>query len=247
MQSGERHVPARRFHSHRSAVNVGSCNPPRADPIFNIGSTFTVVGTNSPNNFTQTVTLNPGTTSIDGGLLNLTQSIVDQGRGAWLVLDFMATTGNIAGNQTSPWEMQENGVRLVAPSNWTERYFDFGTDGVLANPTSTFPDGTSTTSVVLGTNPITGSGTVFLGTQTLCTSCTFINHFTDIDPFSTLGDRGINPADVNEYQTGLFLTPAPEPSGLLIFITALGGLVSLIRTGRFNSEVAERRPLAGTG
>jgi hypothetical protein len=120
---------------------------------------------------------------------------------------------------------------MVIHSNWTERYFDFGKDGVLANPTSTIPDGA--TPVILGTNPITGSGTVFIGTQTLCASCTLIDHFTDLNPFSQLADHGINPGDVNEYQTGLFLTPVPEPSGLVVLTMVLAGFVPLVRLDDF--------------
>src|SRR5271155_4843501 len=114
-------------------VAIAVSIPARADPIFNIGSSFTVVGTNSPNNFTETVTLNPGMSLIDNGALIFTQAIVDKPNGEWLVMDFQTSNGNdIAGIQNSDWELQQNTIKLVTRSDWTERYTIFGTDGVLA-------------------------------------------------------------------------------------------------------------------
>lgn len=177
-----------------------------ADPIFKVGSAFTLIGTNFPNNFTQTVTLNPGTTLIDGGTLSFTQSIVDQNGGEWLVFDFQTTDGaNVAGNQNAHWEIEENNIRLVKFSNWTERYFDWGTNGVLANPT-TIPPSFAEPGLSLATNPITGSGTVFLRTVTISDTI-FLDYDVTVTPFSSLSMTGIDPTDVNEFQNGLFVSP----------------------------------------
>jgi hypothetical protein len=201
----------------------------RADPIFKIGSSFTLVGTNFPNDFTQTVILNPGTTLIDDGMLSLAQSIVDKNGGEWLVFDFQTTDGaDVAGNQNAHWEIDENNIRLVKRSNWTETYFDWGTDGVLANPTTNpFPE----PGLRLGTNPITGSGTVWLHTINISDTI-FLDDNIHLTPFSALGESGIDPTEVNQFQNGLFVSPIPEPSGLAVLIAALAGLGVFVRRGR---------------
>jgi hypothetical protein len=201
----------------------------RADPIFKVGSTFTLIGTNFPNDFTQTVTLNPGTTLIDGGILSLTQSIVDQNGGEWLVLDFQTTDGgDIAGSQNAHWEIDENNVHLVKSSIWTQRYFDWGTDGVLANPTSLI---TPEPGLAIATNPITGSGDVFLRTITVG-PFKFLDYGVFLTPFSSLGKSGIDPTDVNEFQNGLFVSPVPEPRSLALLASALAGLGFFVRRAR---------------
>jgi hypothetical protein len=64
--------------------------PARAD-LFNIGSSFTVSGTDvtdSTTTFSQSVALQNGATAIDGGALNLTISIVPDGSSEWLVFTY---------------------------------------------------------------------------------------------------------------------------------------------------------------
>ena len=189
-----------------AAMAIG---PARADQVFNIGSSFIISGTNAPNDFANAVTLSPGSTFIDGGALVLTQNIVNESNGEWLVLDVQTSNGSdIAGNQTANWGISQSGIQLATPSDWTERYFDLGADGALASPVANLSNQTSGTPVFVAPNPITGVGTVFLGTQTLASNATSISHGTNLNPFNQISETGINPAAVNLYETGLFLSPS---------------------------------------
>ena len=154
-----------------------------ADPVFDIGSSFIISGTNAPNDFADAVTLSPGSTFIDGGALVLTQNIVNASNGEWLVLDVQTSNGSdIAGDQTANWGIAQSGIQLATPSDWTERYFDLGAGGALANPVANLSNQTSGTPVFVAPNPITGAGTVFLGTQTLASNATTISHGHEPNP-----------------------------------------------------------------
>jgi len=159
----------------------------------------------------------------------LTQSIVDQNGGEWLVLDFQTADGaDVAGNQNPHWEIDEDHIRLVKSSNWPETYFDWGIDGVLVNPTTnSFPE----PGLRLGTNPITGSGTVWLHTINM-SDILSLHDSIFLTPFSSLGESGIDPADVSEFQNGLFMSPIPEPSALALFFSGLAALGFFVRRGR---------------
>jgi lipopolysaccharide export system protein LptA len=66
----------------------------RADTLFVSGSTFQVQTTNSPDSFTDNVTLTPGTYSIEGGAVSLNLSIVSAAGGAeWLVFNYSTVSG----------------------------------------------------------------------------------------------------------------------------------------------------------
>lgn len=138
-----------------ATVAIGQ--PAFSDPVWNVGGSVSVDGTNAPNNFSQTTTLTLGTTTIDSGALNLTSSIVDEPGGAeWLVLDYSTVSGApIVGNVNSSWQLQAL-EPLSNPANSLGYYFDWSSNGTLLTPTQSFGGGTP------GTNPITGSGTVFV-------------------------------------------------------------------------------------
>ncbi len=200
--------------------------------IFDIGSTFTIGGTNAPNTFGQTVTLSPGTTTIDGGALTLTQQIVDQSSGEWLILTVQATGSDIYSSTDADWSIFASGIDLTELSNGIAFYLDWGTNGVLANPTTGFGS-----IPLLGTNPITGSGNVFGGL--LNGSADGITQWPTptgalLDPFGIINDSGIAPPGLNEFQDAIEVAaaPVPEPSSLVMLAVGIAGFAALRRRRR---------------
>jgi hypothetical protein len=154
-----------------SVIPAAMSQPARSDPVWNIGGSMNVNGTNAPNNFSETDTLTLGTTAIDGGTLNLTTSIVNESGGAeWLILHYATANGGpIVTNTNASWQLQAL-VPLSAPANSLGFYFDWSTNGTLLTPTASFGSGSP------GPNPVTGTGTVFVN-NVFCAygSCNYIN------------------------------------------------------------------------
>jgi len=194
--------------------------PTNAAAFLNLGGNFQVIGTNAPNNFSETDTLALGTMPIDSGALALTLSkVAAASGGAWAIFDFQTPPGTpIAGNLNADWEMQVNSVPIVQPAIFAHVYLDWGTDGTL------FPTSDAGANLPLETNPVTGSGLVF-GQPDATLVTTTVDVFGFANTFdSFLTGAGFTPSQVNEFQIGFLLdpVPAPEPtSGLLL----LSGLV----------------------
>lgn len=214
-----------------ATVAIGQ--PAFSDPVWNVGGSVSVDGTNAPNNFSQTTTLTLGTTTIDSGALNLTSSIVDEPGGAeWLVLDYSTVSGApIVGNVNSSWQLQAL-EPLSNPANSLGYYFDWSSNGTLLTPTQSFGGGTP------GTNPITGSGTVFVN-NTFCpyTSCSYINtsnntvnFFASTSDYATApGNNGSAFETANDFEIGVEMQPVPAPLigfGLPAFLS-VGGVLLL--------------------
>src|SRR5262245_8370363 len=100
--------------------------PARSDPVWNIGGSESLSGTNAPDNFSQTATVTLGTIPIDNGRLNLTTSIVNVTGGAeWLILHYATADGSpIVGNTNASWQLQAL-VPLSAPANGLGFYVDW--------------------------------------------------------------------------------------------------------------------------
>jgi hypothetical protein len=109
-----------------------------ADSVFNLGGSFTLTGTNAPDDYSESVTLNPGTTTVDGGTVTLTQSILaSAGGGEWVIFDFRTANGGVfANNPNSDWELLLQNIPLQQPSEVLQIYLDWGTNGTLAGPTN---------------------------------------------------------------------------------------------------------------
>jgi hypothetical protein len=225
--------------------------PARSDPVWNIGGSMTVNGTNAPNNFSNTVPLTLGPTPIDGGTLILTTSIIPESGGAeWLILHYATTSGGpIVGNVNGAWELQAF-APLSAPANSLGYYFDWSSNGTLLTPTQTFGGGS------LGPNPVTGSGTVFAN-NTFCpysncgyidTSNNTVNFFASTSDYAaTPGNNGSAFDTANDFEIGIEMQPvspvsAPEPGTLAIFGSALAGLGLIALLRRRNTP-----PSAATG
>jgi hypothetical protein len=207
--------------------------PTNAAEFLNFGGSFQVIGTNAPNNFSETDTLALGTVPIDSGALALTVSTVAAASGGeWAIFDFQTPPGTtIAGDLNANWEMHVNNVPIVQPAIFAHSYLDWGTDGTLFSPTSDLGANRP-----LETNPVTGSGLVFGGPEATPVT-TVVDVFGFADTFNGfLTGTGFTPSEVNEFQIGFLLDPVPtsEPtSGLLL----LSGLVMTILAIRWRRVV----------
>jgi hypothetical protein len=97
---------------------MAATSQPAAAEVFSIGGTFTVSGGNSPDTFSQSVTLAPGTTSLDGGALSLTISIVPVGDAAqneWLVFSYQTPNGGALSLPGEDWSLDQTGLPAAIP------------------------------------------------------------------------------------------------------------------------------------
>jgi hypothetical protein len=214
------------------------CEPARAD-VFVLGSTFTVQAFNSPDSFTETVTLTPGNQLLDSGAVNLNIALVPVGsQGAeWIVFDYTTTNGGALSLPTKFWGVEQTGIDLSVPAQLTEFYMQFTDDGVAQAATSWGIFGPG----VVSTNPIPGG--VGTGDFIVCDpsssgfgTCSFpVGPFpsfgAELGPFDRLDSVGIVSADVNGWEDALLFQPVPEPASLVLTCTALLGLIALRRRG----------------
>ena len=189
--------------------------------LFVPGSTFQVEGGNSPGTFTNTVSLTPGTTSLDSGALNLTISIVPSGSNDWLVFSYQ-TTGSVPLSQPSQdWSIEQVGLNAAEPVNFIAAFDEFlDSTGTAITPTSSVFPGNS-----VMPNPVPGGVGIGVG------SSGFSSPFPTgplpelgafIDPFDLLDGTGVPSANVFGFYQALEFAPqappvsTPEPASLAL-------------------------------
>jgi hypothetical protein len=198
-----------------------------ADPLFVTGTSFTVNGTNSPDNFSSTATLTSGMTSaLDNGALNVLVSIVPASGGAeWVVFDYTTPTGGALSSANVNWALNEVGVQLAQPAFLQQGFVQFTQNGTALTPTSGIFPGFSIVS-----NPVPGgTGMGVLGTgSTAFAAGPLPSLGSSLSPFGQLSGDGINPVNVNDYKEALLfapqVAPVPEPSTWAMLLLGFAGI-----------------------
>lgn len=190
--------------------------------LFVPDSTFQVQANSSPDTFTDTVTLTPGTVqSLDGGAVDLTVSIVSAGgSNEWLVFDYSTTSGGVLSQPGDYWSVNEVGLQAINPVNLIAAYLQFSTNGVVQTPTGSIFGGSS-----VAANPVPGfSGTGFAnGGYSAPLSNPLPALGTYVDPWSYLDNTGIDSSTVNGYEEALEFTPTqPVPESSTWAMMAIG-------------------------
>ena len=127
-----------------------------------VGSNYTISGTNAVTDFSDTVTFNETTKSIDSGNLTMTETITQVNPTSQWV-DFYVQTasgGPLASDQTADWSFAISGVQLSAPATDQYPFIYFTANGVpFSNLTAASGFGVATNPM----NPALGEVITFNG------------------------------------------------------------------------------------
>jgi hypothetical protein len=219
-----------------AAIMVATSLPAAAE-VFDLGSDFTISGGNSPTTFSDTVALTPGTTSLDGGLLNLTISIVPVGDAAqdeWIVLTYKTARGPLS-QPDEDWSMDPIGLPAAVAANFTGAFYQFlNVDGQPIDQTNHIFNQT------LMSNPIPGGAGNGEGTVGFVDPIGGPGALPDLgafsDPFSivtnaegTTGVDGFVQALEFAPVVPVTTTGVPEPFTLSLFGAGLAGAAAMRR------------------
>ena len=209
-----------------------------------VGGALTVIVDDSPidTNFSQTLTVSPGTTtSLDQGEMTVSQTLVSTGAATqWLVLDFEATGGRLlAGDLSGYWSVGAD-LPLSSPGGFTGVFGYWSVSGAASSPINPIPvsgfiDNVETDPLNPIISPVYGeefSGPIVSGTTSLA-----LSPLVYFDPYSYfIGLGGMNANAINGFVIGMQVTDAsvPEPGSLALALAALasGGLYSCVRFRR---------------
>jgi hypothetical protein len=209
--------------------------------IIQPGSTYTVTGTNFVTNYSQNVTVDGATHSVDNGLLQLTLTTVPDGPNAeWDVFSFTTTGGGpLASNLNANWQLDLTGLTFSEPVFFTGFFAQWTVDGSAVSPISPFGGidniNPNPTGIVPG--PVYGG----LFASSLASTSFDLPNLIFVNPYSFVSSGGINPDTANGFQAGLHFTlenpqpvvAVPEPSSIAVFgAVGLGLLCSSPRRRR---------------
>ncbi len=211
------------------AVAASAGQGAHATNLFVPGSTFQVVGTNSPDTFTDTVNLAAGTYSLDGGAVSLNLSIVPTGLGSdtWYVFNYSVVSGAPLSTSTY-WEMQENNLVAAVPINFIAAYGEYLTNGVAQTPTNgMFPGYSLMANPVPGMTGYGGGANGFVGPIAPGSPGASFYAYTNYYP-GFLANAGLDSATINGWTQSLEFQAqsptVPESSTWAMLLLGFAGL-----------------------
>jgi hypothetical protein len=105
----------------------------RADPVFALGSTFSVSGTNFPTDFAATTATLGTPTTING--LQVSETITPaSATQSWMVFSFTNSSGPVIGNPALNFSMDIAGVQTTGPAILSSPFAFFTHDGTPFGP-----------------------------------------------------------------------------------------------------------------
>jgi hypothetical protein len=207
--------------------------------LLQVGGTFTVQGTNFTTNYSQTATVGVPTLVSNNQVL-LTETInPTAGGGEWDDFSFTTVNGGpLAGNINAFWRLQFFGIPTTQSAIWDNAYIYWTVNGQAVDPIHPFAGGSFG---IVNPNPIDPSlGPVFgAGSPVLIegpTTSFDATPFAFLSPYSFVSAGGVDPSTANGLHIGFHfdsaVTPAPEPSSIVLLSTAGFGLLGLARRQR---------------
>jgi PEP-CTERM motif len=200
---------------------ISAAMPVQADPVFALGSTFTVRGANFPTDFGPTSATLGSATTLNGGQLTLSETFTPiSSTSEWVQFDFATTSGGpLGGDLNTLFGLRIDGIQTNGPAVLTDLFVYFTANGTPFSPL------TAASGFGVETNPITGSFPVldFVGfAPGLPDQSFFVSLFSD--PYDFLSDLGINPSTANDLHFAAEFTlveAVPEPTSLSLLAVGL--------------------------
>ena len=212
-----------------TAVLLGLAAPAHAANLFVPGSTFQVNTTNSPDSFSNTVNLTPGTQLLDDGAVSLNISIVGASDGGeWLVFNYTTTSGAPLSADDDYWSVNQLGLDAAVPVNFNYAYSEFLVNGVSQPWSYSFFGGYTPIS-----SPVPGLSGTGVGNLTSFNSPQAAGPLGNLGAFissysSYLSSADIDPTMVNGWTQALEFTPqtaaVPELSTWAMMLAGFVGL-----------------------
>jgi hypothetical protein len=212
-----------------TAVLLGLAAPAHAANLFVPGSTFQVNATNSPDSFSNTVNLTPGTQLLDDGAVSLNISIVGASDGGeWLVFNYTTTSGAPLSADDDYWSVNQLGLDAAVPVNFNYAYSEFLVNGVSQPWSYSFFGGYTPIS-----SPVPGLSGTGVGNLTSFNSPQAAGPLGNLGAFissysSYLSSADIDPTMVNGWTQALEFTPqtaaVPELSTWAMMLAGFAGL-----------------------
>lgn len=197
----------------------GSLVPNARAELVQIGSNFTVNNTNFVTTFSQNVTFT-GTginTLIDAGQLNVNdQTFPTSSSAEWVEFNFSTPGGGpLATNLGGHWRGEIDQIQFTAPVILDSFFLYWDHNGQpFSNITPLFGN------TIVATNPITGSGEVYLGTVSNAPPNSIQSLFADLNPYNQLAGHNIDPNTANGWHMAghyhLAAPAVPEPATLTL-------------------------------